>query len=345
LQDPVQRTNVHFGVGVASMVVVVPAGKEREQADPQLMPAGVLLTVPWPTFVIATGKTVPASTNDATAAAAHLAVTVHEGATPRHEPDQPANTQPDSGVACSVTRVPTGSTAPQAVPHAIPAAGPEIEPFPVTLTASGAREGCVPPMAAVTERARVTGTTHAPVPVHAPPHATGPDAVSVTGTPAPKEATQASPQTMPGTSLVTDPPAAATATANTVSGGANVAVTARGSAILTEQGPVPVQPPVQPVNDQPGVGDAVSVTVLSVGNIAEQVGPQLMPPGWLVTVPLPLNVTASGNCEGRTRTNVTLTSYVFPGSIGSIVHVSSPHEPKPSKAEPGLAVAVSVTGL
>jgi hypothetical protein len=344
LQAPVQRTNVHFGFGVASMVVVVPAGKEREHAEPQLMPVGVLLTIPWPTFVIATGKTVPATTNDATAADAHLAVTVHEGATPRHEPDQPANTQPASGVACSVTRVPTGRTAPQAVPQEIPAAGPEIDPFPVTLTASGAREGCVPPIAAVTERARVIGTTQAPVPVHAPPHATGPDAVSVTSTPAPKDATQASPQTMPGTSLVTDPPPAATAKANTVSGGAKVAVTARGSSILTEHPPVPVHAPVQPVNDQPGVGDADSVTVLSVANIAEHVAPQLMPAGWLVTVPLPLSVTASGNCVGRVRTNVALTSYVLPGSIGSIVHLSSPHEPKPSNAEPGSALANNVTG-
>ena len=86
-------------------------------------------------------------------------------------------------------------------------------PFPVTLTASGFCVGWTPPIAAVTERARVTGTTHVPLPVQAPPQLTGPDAASVTETPAPKEATQAPPQTIPGTSLVTVPPAAATATA------------------------------------------------------------------------------------------------------------------------------------
>jgi hypothetical protein len=149
---------------------------------------------------------------------------------------------------------------------------------------------------------------------------------------------------MPGTSLVTDPPAAATATAYTVSGGANVAVTARGSAIFTEHWPVPVQAPVQPVKDQPGVGVAVSVTVLSVGNVAEQVGLHVMPAGWLVTVPLPLSVTASGNCVGRDRTKVAFTSYVLPGTTGSIVHVSSPQRFQPSNAEPGSAFANNVTG-
>jgi hypothetical protein len=220
-----------------------------------------------------------------------------------------------------------------------------IEPFPVTLTANGLCVGWMPPMAAVTERARVTGTTHAPLPVHAPPQATGPDAVNVTGTPAPNDATHAAPQTIPGTSLVTVPPPAATTTAKTVSGGANVAVTVRGSAIVTEHDPVPVQAPVQPENDQPGVGVPVSVTVLSVANCAVQVAPQSIPPGWLVTFPLPLTVTASGNCDGRTRTNVALNSYVSPGSTGSIVQLVPGHLSKPSKAEPGLADAVSVTGL
>jgi hypothetical protein len=46
------------------------------------MPGGLLFTVPRPTFVIATGKTVPASTNAATAADAYLAVSEHDGATP-----------------------------------------------------------------------------------------------------------------------------------------------------------------------------------------------------------------------------------------------------------------------
>ena len=177
------------------------------------MPLGRLLTKPCPTFVTATENSVPASTNEATAAGAPLATTVHDAATPRQAPDHPARIQPSAGIACKVIRAPVGTSAPQVVPQEITAGELTIEPFPVTLTASGRCVGCTPPIVAVTERARVTGTTHAPPPVQAPPQVTGPDAVSVTGTPAPKEATQASPQTIPGTSLVTVPPAAATATA------------------------------------------------------------------------------------------------------------------------------------
>ncbi len=171
------------------------------------------MTKPCPTFVTATGNCVPASTNEATAAGAPLASTTHDAATPRQDPDQPARIQPSAGTACNVVRDPdrhqysTGRAAGDARCELT------IEPFPVTLTASGLCVGCTPPMAAVTERARVTGTTQAPLPVQAPPQVTGPDAVNVTGTPAPNEATQAAPQTIPGTSLVTVPPAAATATA------------------------------------------------------------------------------------------------------------------------------------
>ena len=212
MHAPVQRTNVHFFSGIASIVIVLPAGNEREQLLPQSMPLGRLLTVPLPTFVTATVNCVPASTNEATAAPAPLASTTHDAATPRHDPDQPARIQPSAGTACNVVRDPTGTSAPHAVPQEMPFEL-TIVPFPVTLTASGLCVGWTPPMAAVTERARVTGTTQAPLPVQAPPQFTGPDAVNVTGTPAPNEATQAAPQTIPGTSLVTVPPAAATTTA------------------------------------------------------------------------------------------------------------------------------------
>ena len=114
--------------------------------------------------------------------------------------------------------------------------------------------------------------------------------------------------------------------------------------MFTGQEPAPEHAPDQPENFQPGVGIATSVTVLSVANCAVQVAPQSIPPGWLVTFPLPLTVTASGNCAGRTRTNVALTWYVNPGSRGSIVQLVPGHLSKPSKAEPGSALAVRVTG-
>ena len=62
---------------------------------------------------------------------------------------------------------------------------------------------------------------------------------------------------------------------------------------LTGHVPVPLQagvpPPLQPVNVDPGAGVAVRVTAPLKD--AEQVSPQLMPPGELVTVPVPTFVT------------------------------------------------------
>ena len=59
--------------------------------------------------------------------------------------------------------------------------------------------------------------------------------------------------------------------------------------ICTEQEPVPVQPPpLQPAKTDPEAGTAVSVTVVPPENDREQVVPQLMPLGLLVTVPLPV---------------------------------------------------------
>src|SRR5437879_10933710 len=58
--------------------------------------------------------------------------------------------------------------------------------------------------------------------------------------------------------------------------------------ILTVQAPVPVHPPpVQPVNAEFACGVAVSVTAVPIGKLAEQVPPQAMPAGLLVTVPSP----------------------------------------------------------
>ena len=53
------------------------------------------------------------------------------------------------------------------------------------------------------------------------------------------------------------------------------------------QVPVPEQSPDHPVKRDLVPGVAVSVTVVPFVNVATQVGPQLMPAGELVTVPVP----------------------------------------------------------
>src|SRR5689334_18788638 len=77
--------------------------------------------------------------------------------------------------------------------------------------------------------------------------------------------------------------------------------------ITTEQvRPVPMQPPLQPVQSEPGSGVAVNVTNAPCPNLVEQFPlftPQLMPSGVLTMVPLPDREMESVNA-GR---NVALT--------------------------------------
>ena len=68
-----------------------------------------------------------------------------------------------------------------------------------------------------------------------------------------------------------------------------VAVTVVAALRVTVQVPVPLQPPpLQPVKVEPAAGAAVSVTAVPLEKLAEQVAPQVIPAGALVTVPLPV---------------------------------------------------------
>src|SRR6185436_18233283 len=71
---------------------------------------------------------------------------------------------------------------------------------------------------------------------------------------------------------------------------AKVAVTARAALMVTLQAPVPVQAPLQPVKVEPVAGAAVRLTAAPLVNEAEQVAPQEMPAGVLVTVQVPVPV-------------------------------------------------------
>jgi len=114
-------------------------------------------------------------------------------------------------------------------------------------------------------------------------------AVSVTAVPLVKLAAQVAPQVMPAGLLVTVPaPAPALETVSTRAG-VKVAVTVVAAEIVTVQVPAPVQPaPLQPPKVEPAAGAAVSVTAVPLVKLAEQVAPQSMPAGELVTVPLPV---------------------------------------------------------
>src|SRR5213592_457652 len=148
----------------------------------------------------------------------------------------------------------------------------------------------------VTVVAAVTVTTQESVPVQASPlqpvktdPAAG-AAVSVTTVPLTKLAVQVTPQSIPAGALVTVPtPVPLGATVSVKFWSANVAVTVVAAVTVTTQGSEPVHPPpLQPVNTEPTAGVAVNVTGVSEGYEAEQVAPQSIPAGVLVTVPVPV---------------------------------------------------------
>src|SRR5439155_18310083 len=115
-------------------------------------------------------------------------------------------------------------------------------------------------------------------------------AVSVTTVPLAKLAEQVAAQLIPAGELVTVPlPVPAGVTVRVKVCTVKVAVTVVAAESVSTQAPVPVQPPpVQPVKVEPAAGVAVSVTTVTLAKLAEQVAPQLIPGGALVTVPLPV---------------------------------------------------------
>src|SRR2546422_863502 len=97
---------------------------------------------------------------------------------------------------------------------------------------------------------------------------------------------------MPAGELVSVPvPVPVLETVNVRFCNVNIAVTEPAWLIVTWHVPVPAQPsPLHPVKSLPVAGVAVSVTTAAAGKGAEQVDPQSIPAGELVTVPEPLPV-------------------------------------------------------
>jgi len=98
----------------------------------QLIPAGLLVTVPVPVPASCTVMRTPdeVKLNVAVTEAAAVSVKVHVPV-PLHAPDQPANVEPVPGVAVSVTAVPTAMLPLHVVPQLIPAGLLVTAPAPV----------------------------------------------------------------------------------------------------------------------------------------------------------------------------------------------------------------------
>jgi len=215
---------------------------------------------------------------------------------PEHPPPlQPVKVEPAAGAAVSVTAVPLAKLAVHVAPQVIPTGELVTVPLPVpALLTVSAKLGRL--KVAVTVVAAESVSTQAPVPEHPPPlqplkvePAAG-VAVSVTTVPLAKLAEQVAPQLIPAGALVTVPlPVPALLTVSAKLGRAKVAVTVVAAKTVTVQAPVPEQPPpLQPLKVEPAAAVAVSVTAVPLGKLAEQVAPQLIPAGELVTVPLPV---------------------------------------------------------
>src|SRR5204863_623561 len=125
----------------------------------------------------------------------------------------------------------------------------------------------------------------------------------------------------------------------------NVAVTVVAAESVTVQAPVPEHPPpLQLLKVEPAAGVAVRVTAVPLVKLAEQVAPQLIPAGALVTVPLPVPALLTVSAKvGRAKVAVTVVA-----ALRVTVQVPVPEHPPPAqpvKVEPAAAVAVSVTAV
>src|SRR6478609_2072836 len=99
------------------------------------------------------------------------------------------------------------------------------------------------------------------------------------------------------------------------------AVIAVSAVSVTVHAPVPVHPPpVQPANDEPLTGVAVSVTVVPAGYVSAQSVPQLIPAGLEVTLPAPLPANATDSAFTSVTVSVVLPLLPDP-SITAIVVV------------------------
>src|SRR6266704_739182 len=206
---PLQPLKVEPAAGAAVSVTAVPLVKLAAQVAPQVMPAGLLVTLPAPAPALET-VSVKVGVKVAVTVVAAETVTTHDPVPEQPPPLQPLKVEPAAGAAVSVTAVPLVKLAAQVAPQVMPAGELVTVPLPVpALVTVSVKVWSV--KVAVTVVAAETVTTHDPVPEQLPPlqllkiePAAG-VAVSVTAVPPAKFAAQVAPQVMPAGALVTVP--------------------------------------------------------------------------------------------------------------------------------------------
>jgi hypothetical protein len=290
---PDQPAKIDPALGVAVSMTSVPDANEALQAEPQLMPAGLLVTGPLPVPALPTTSPLYVTGGPLNAAVtfrAALMVTT-QLPVPVHAPDQPTKVEPALGVAVSVTTESVGNVLEQTEPQEMPAGLLLTGPLPLPDLATVRIWPTL--KVAVTLRAADMVTTQVVMPLQAPdqPAKTEPGlgaAVSVTALPDAKSAVQDEPQEMPAGTLVTGPlPAPALPTLKACARW-KVATTLFAASMLTVQVlAIPLHAPDQPPKIEPLFGEAVNVTLVPGGKVPPHIEPQAMPAGLLVTGPLP----------------------------------------------------------
>src|SRR5439155_607302 len=272
---PLQPLKVEPAAGAAVSVTAVPLAKFAVHVAPQVIPAGELVTVPLPVPALLTVSAKLGRLKVAVTVVAAEIVTTHDPVPVHPPPLQPLKIEPAAGAAVSVTAVPPGKLAAQVAPQGMPVGELVMVPLPEPVVGAVTVQGPGP------EQPRPLQ------PLKGEPAAGG--AVSVTAVPPVKLAAQVAPQVMPAGLLVTLPaPVPALETVSVKVCRVKLAVTVVAAESVTVQAPVPEQPPLfQPLKVEPVVDAAVSVTAVPLVKLAEQVAPQVMPTGELVTVPLP----------------------------------------------------------
>ena len=231
------------------------------QSVPQLIPAGLLVTVPLPAPA---GLTVNVKTrlNVAVTVLAAFIATVQVFPDTVSHPLHPAKIDP-AGAAVSVTGAPLTYVPWQEAPEQVspvPLTVPLPVPAKLTVNAKSLLN------VAVTVCAALIVTTQAPVPLHPPPlqpaktEPTAGAAVSVTGAPLTYVPWQEVPEQDSPVPLTVPLPVPAKLTVN-VKSLLNVAVTVCAALIVTTQAPVPLHPPpLQPAKTASPAAAAVTVT-------------------------------------------------------------------------------------
>src|SRR5438093_1481174 len=127
---PVQPLKVEPPAGAAVSVTAVPLAKLAAQVAPQVMPAGLLVTVPAPAPALET-VSVKVGVKVAVTVVAAETVTTHDPVPEHPPPFQPLKVEPAAGAAVSVTAVPLAKLAAQVAPQSMPAGELVTVPLPV----------------------------------------------------------------------------------------------------------------------------------------------------------------------------------------------------------------------